>query len=86
MYAIELIEPNIMMFFSFIQMFIFCNFGEFVNEGFQKLSDTLYCCDWYCLPYDIRRMMPIVMIATQKPVLRGSGDIPCSREAFSEVS
>ncbi|XP_055306180.1 odorant receptor coreceptor-like isoform X2 [Sitodiplosis mosellana] len=85
MYTIELIEPIIMMFWSFIQMFVFCNFGEHVNSGFKELSDALYCCDWYCLPYDIRRMLPIVMIATQKPAIRGSGDIPCSRESFSEV-
>lgn len=85
MYTVELIEPNIMMFWSFIQMFVFCNFGEYVNNGFEELSDRLYCCDWYSFPCEIRRMLPIVMIATQKPVLRGSGDIPCSRESFSEV-
>lgn len=85
MYAVELIEPIIMMFWSFSQMFIFCNYGGYVNHGLEELSDKLYCCDWYCLPYDIRRMLPILMIATQKQVVRGSGDIPCSREAFSEV-
>lgn len=85
MYAVEMIEPIIMMFWSFSQMFVFCNNAENVNSGFEELSDSLYCCDWYCLPYDIRRMLPIVLIATQKPVLRGSGNIPCSREAFKEV-
>lgn len=75
-----------MMFWSFVQIFVFCNCGERINGGFEELSDTLYECDWYTASMGIQQMIPTVMIATQQKVLRGSGNIPCTREAFMEVS
>lgn len=80
-----MVESVILMFWSFMQMFIICNYGEHVNSEFEELSDTLYECDWYEFPRKLQNDVPLIMLVTQKPVLRGSGDIPCSREGFSEV-
>lgn len=69
-----------------MQMFVICNFGGLVNSQFEELSDTLYECDWYAFPHELQKNMPVIMLVTQKPVLRGSENLPCLREGFSEVS
>lgn len=81
-----MVESIIMMFWSFMQMFVICNFGGHVNSGFEEISGTLYECDWYTFPHKFQKDITMIMQVTQKPVLRGSGNLPCSREGFSEVS
>lgn len=82
-----MIEPSILMLWSFIQILMFCELGENVTSGFSALCDTIYFGDWYFYPMKIQRMLPTIMIVTEKPVeLRGFGNIPCTREALRKVS
>lgn len=86
-HAIEMVKPLILMFWSFVQVFMFCDFGENVTGGFEELNDAISENDWYTFPIGIQRMFPIIMISIQKTViLRGFGNIPCTREAFKKVS
>lgn len=82
-----MVKPLILMFWSFVQVFMFCDFGENVTGGFEELNDAILENDWYTFPIGIQRMFPIIMISIQKTViLHGFGNIPCTREAFKKVS
>lgn len=74
-------------FWSLIQIFVFCEFGENVSEQFGKLNKAIYKCRWYSFPMDMQKMIQIILVSTQQPVnLRGYGNVECSREAFNRVS
>lgn len=67
--------------------FIICEFGERASDGFDKLCDETCQLDWYSYPIKVQQMLPDIMIGTQKPVLiRGFGNIQCTRSAFNRVS
>lgn len=72
---------------SFGITLFFCEFGERVRNEFEGLNDMIDELDWYLFPMEIQRMLPIIMIAAQKPVvIRGFGNIACVREVFRKVS
>lgn len=82
-----MIRPCILMFWSFIHVFMFCDLGEKVSNGFDTLNESIFIGDWYTLPIEIQRILPTILLATQKPVtLRGFGNIPCMRQTFRKVS
>lgn len=67
-------------------VFIICEFGERACNGFDKLYDETCQLDWYSFPIEVQGMLPIVMIATQQPVvIRGFGNIQCTRNVFNRV-
>ena len=73
-------------FWSFAFMYLFCEFGERVSNGFDELNDAIYQSDWYTLPLHIKRMLPTVILAAQQPIgIRIFGSIRCSRETFKKV-
>lgn len=81
-----MVKPLILMFWSFVQVFMFCDFGRSVTDGFEALNDVILDSEWYLFPIEIQHMFPIIMISVQKGVaLRGFGNIPCTREAFKNV-
>lgn len=74
-------------FWSFAFTLFFCEFGQRVTNEFEKLNDMIDELDWYTFPIEIQRMLPIIMIAAQEPVvIRGYGNIACVREVFGQVS
>ncbi|XP_031621400.1 odorant receptor coreceptor-like [Contarinia nasturtii] len=75
------------MFWSFFIIFLFCYFGENITSEFTDLNDHIYHCDWHLFPRDIQRMLPILLINTQRPViLKGFGNILCTHENFKTVA
>lgn len=83
---ISLLFALLSIYWSFVQMFIFCNFGENINDHFSRVDDTIYDCDWYTFPKEIQRMLPVVMISAQRPVtLTGFANFSCTRQAFKKV-
>lgn len=75
------------MFWAFIQMFIVCNFGEILTNRFGEVDNTIYGCDWYEFPYEIQRVLPIIMMGAQQSVIiEGFANLTCSREAFKKVT
>lgn len=68
-------------------MFVFCDLGENVSTQFGQIDNLIYCCDWYTFPKDIQRLLPIVMMAAQEPVvLQGFINLKCTRDAFKKVN
>lgn len=77
----------IMLFWSFIQIFLFCEFGERLTRQFININKELAECDWYKFPLNIRKLLPMVLNGTQNPlVLTGIGQLKCTRETFKAVS
>lgn len=75
-----------MVFWSFVQIFVFCNLGESVSALFSQIDNLFYCCDWYTFPTDIQRILPTVMMAAQQPVdIQGFANLKCTRDAFKRV-
>lgn len=76
----------ILSFWSFVQIFMFYDFAENVTAGFEELKDAIFDVDWYTFPIGIQRMFPMIIISTKKlVVLKGFGNIPCTRKAFKTV-
>ena len=84
---IEMLQPIVFVFWSFIFIFIFCNFGEMFTKNFNEVNYAMAECDWYQFPIDIQRHLPIILINTQQTVmLQGFGNIDLSRDTFKRVS
>lgn len=71
---------------SFVAIFIFCQFGEMVIDRFEKFHSELWQCDWYACPGEIQRMYLMFMVNAQQPaVIKGYANILCTREMFKKV-
>lgn len=71
---------------SFYLIFLFCNLGENICNEFEELNDILYQSEWYSFPNEVQRILPILLTASQEPVvLRGFGNLLCIRESFKRV-
>ena len=74
------------MFFSFFQIYIFCQLGEMVSGKFMDLSETIYQLEWYNFPPEIQRILIILLINTEEPVeFVAYGNIVCSCETYKKV-
>lgn len=81
-----MIRLLILVFWSFVANFLFCEFGENVTSHFNELNDIIGQGEWYSLPINIQQMLPTIMVITQKQIiLRGFGGIVLTREAFKTV-
>lgn len=86
-HAIGMIRPLILMFWSFVQICMFCDLGENVCCRFQIFNKEIYDSDWYSLPIKIQHMIPTIILTTQKAmILYGFGNVPCTHEALKTVS
>lgn len=66
---------------------MFCYFGENITNQFNVINHAIYGCDWYLFPHEVQRILPTIMVSTQRPlILRGFGNVVCTREAFKNVS
>lgn len=73
-------------FWSFVQIFFFCYYGEQLTNGFFELKRAIYECDWYRLPLEMQKMIPIIGINIQQPVyLEGLAHTYCTLETFKGV-
>lgn len=81
-----MIRPIILMFWSIVANFLFCEFGESLTSQCNELNDVICQSEWYLLPVDLQRMLPTIMLTTQKPnILQGFGGVSLTREAFKAV-
>lgn len=61
--------------------------GEMVCHQFNAFNEQLCQTDWYAFPIEVQRMLVIFMLDTEQPALiRGFGNIKCTREAFKNVT
>ena len=74
------------MFWSFALVFIVCELGQRVSNGFDDIDSKIDQLRWYKLPKDLWRMLPILMAGSQNPArLAVFGSIKCNRESFKLV-
>lgn len=68
-------------------IFLICELGERVSNEFIQVDNVVGQLKWYLFPTNIQKILPIVMIGTQEPVIFwGYGNFVSSREAFKNVS
>lgn len=68
-------------------IFIICEFGERARNGFEELYNIVCMSNWYLFSIDIQQALSVVMVASQRPVvIRGFGNIQCTRHNFNGVS
>lgn len=67
-------------------VFIPCEIGERVRTEFMKLNFTVSQFDWHLFPYEIQKILPIIILNAQQPVLiEWFGSISCVRDVFKKV-
>lgn len=72
--------------YSLISLFMYCECGELLRVRFDELNDDIYKCGWELFPMHIQRLLPIIIINSQQPVLLwGYGGFSCTRETFKRV-
>lgn len=74
------------MFWSFCLVFIYCDLGERISDGFNELYDVICMLKWHKYPIEIQRMLIDILIVTQQPVvIQGFGNVYCTRNACQKV-
>lgn len=69
-----------------ITVSIACELGQRLDDAFIKIDFTIDQIDWYSLPIEIKRMLPMVIANAQRPVLLECfGNVACTREVFKNV-
>lgn len=69
-----------------ILLYIYCELGERVSNGFVEVYGVFCQYQWYLFPINVQRMLPNLLIIAQQPVaLQGPGKSLCTRETFKKV-
>lgn len=57
-----------------------------LSYQFRMFNEELWQRDWYLFPIELQRMLVIFMLDTeQSMIIRGYGNIKCTRDAFKGV-
>lgn len=63
-----------------------CELGERFSSAFNNISDFVDQLNWYLFPHKVQKMLPTLLITTQKPVaIECFGSILCVRAALKSV-
>lgn len=64
-----------------------CELGERLTGAFGGICDEIENFNWYAFPIKVQRMLPVILIDAQEPVvLKCFGSISCVRDVFKRVS
>lgn len=75
-----------LIFNPFLISFLYCELGEMIKNEFNIFNEELCQCKWYLFSIDVQRMILIFMSDAQQPMLlRGYGNIVCTRNSFKNV-
>lgn len=87
MNSLILFEAILYGFHVLVILFVTCELGERFSNTLDGVDDLVGQLNWYLLPIEFQRMIPTIMINTQKPVvLKCFGSISCSRDQFKKVN
>lgn len=76
-----------MLCWSFILLFLFCEFGEQLTSEFNMFDEALCQSNWYSFPVYVQKLLLILMPNTQEPMLMQSyGNLVCARASFEKVN
>lgn len=81
--ALQVLVP---IFSAVCWLLLFCLFGNYVTTRFEDESNAVYQLDWYLMPLDMQKNLPMFITSAQKSVyLRGFAGAQCTREVFKQV-
>lgn len=61
--------------------------GQRGSNAFDEIADEFDKFNWYRFPNKIKRILPLIMVVTQKPVvIECFGSITCCRDVLKTVS
>lgn len=73
-------------FWAFMMVLFASEIGQRFSNTFEKIDDKINEFDWYLLPMEVQRILPIIMINTQRPTfITCFGSSTCSRDTFKKV-
>lgn len=64
----ELILTVIEIVYAFGILVIICELCQRISQSFDEYSDMIDQFDWYLLPMEIQRMLPMIFMFTQQPI------------------
>lgn len=71
---------------AYLQVFLFCFFGQRLSSNFDDLNDSFYDCEWYRFAVKSRKFLHAILLATQYPVrIRGFGRYSCTHDTYKRV-
>lgn len=67
-------------------MFILFQVGQQLCNAFAEIDDVIAQFDWYSFPYEIIKILPMIMITSQQSVeFKFFGSIASDRDTFKKV-
>lgn len=82
----ELITPLTEMVWSFALIAFYCEFSQMMCQKFSWFSEEVHHCDWYLFPIELKRLYLIFLLDVQQlSIVRGYGNILCTRDTFKTV-
>lgn len=67
-------------------LYLFCYVGNYFTEEFSRLGDAIYQLDWYMLPINLQKDLPIALALVQKDIfLQAYGGIGFTVVNFHKV-
>lgn len=67
-------------------LYVFCHYGNQVTQRFQDIARAIYQLNWYELPYDMKKTIPMIISLSQKNIyLQGLAGTRCTLEVFMNV-
>lgn len=84
--TVVLLESTLYGLFVFLILFVTCELGEGVVNIFSEIDNEIVQSNWYLFPRNVQKMLPLVMINAQKPVvIKCFGNVACTRWQFRKV-
>lgn len=84
--VIDFFLPIALAGWSFCTILLICELGERLTTKFDEIDLEICFWNWYLFPNEIQRMLPIIIVGTQEPVVgAGFGNVSCTRAAFQRV-
>lgn len=82
----DMFIPILFTFFAFVLIFMFCEVGERFIAAFENIHGELWLNEWYTFPMEVQRKLPFLIDFLENPtMIRGVGNIQCTREDFKNV-
>lgn len=73
-------------FWAIFMVFFSCEIGHRFSNAYEEMYDKIFHLDWYLLSMDLQRMLPTLLIYTQKSVdIECFGSTTCGRDTFKKV-
>lgn len=85
--TVMLLESVLFGIWALTLVLVVCEFGEKMSDEYEGVERAINRLDWYRLPTDIQRMLPIMFMYCQEPlIVKFFGSLSVSRCQFKKVN